>query len=315
MIWRSEWMSLLILKGICVIGIILNLFLMLRKTRKRRTGRAKNKIIGMSGEEQWQEQKLHAIPSAIIGFTACFLDALGIGSFALTSIGFKLTKSVDDVLVPGTLHVGTAIPVCVEAFLFFDTVEMDLLTLALMVAASIAGAALMADIVSTFNRKEARCALFIGLFLLASVTLMKDLGFGPFGALGYATSLRGARLVIAVAGNFILGALMSIGVGLYAPCMALVLALGMDVTRAFPAMMGSYAFLMAFGSSPTFIARGRYDMFASLMLAIFGTAGVCAAYAFVKYLPLGLLTKIIACVVYLTAFLYLRDAVKKGSAA
>ena len=66
---------------------------------------------------------------------------------------------------------------------------------------------------------------------------MKNLGVGPFGTQGEALGLRGIKLVVAVVGNFIFGALMSIGVGLYAPCMAMVLALGMNAGCAFPAMM------------------------------------------------------------------------------
>ena len=108
---------------------------------------------------------------------------------------------------------------------------------------------------------------------------------------------------------------MSIGVGLYAPCMAMVLALGMDAGCAFPAMMGSCAYLMAFGNGPKFIAEGRYDMFASWMQAIFGACGVFVAYLFVESLSLNTLTKVIVVIVYFTAFLYLHNAIKKGSKA
>ena len=41
---------------------------------------------------------------------------------------------------------------------------------------------------------------------------------------------------------------MSLGIGLYAPCMILVSLLGMSPTAAFPIMMGSCAFLMPVGS-------------------------------------------------------------------
>lgn len=308
-------MAMYIMKGLCVIGIILNVVLMLRKNKQLRANPEKDPVLGMTGEEQWQEQKKHAIVTAIIGFVANFLDTLGIGSFAPSSAAFKLAKAVDDVLVPGTLNVGDTVPVCVEAFLFFGFVEMDVLTLVLMLVASVLGSALMAGIVSKFDRKKVRYALFVGLFLLATVVLMKNLNVGPFGTQGTALSLRGVKLVVAVIGNFIFGALMSIGVGLYAPCMAMVLALGMDAGCAFPAMMGSCAYLMAFGNGPKFIAEGRYDMFASLMQAIFGAIGVYVAYAFVKSLPLDVLTKVIVVVVYITAFLYLHDAIKKGSEA
>lgn len=303
------------MKGLCVIGIILNVILMLKKNKEMRANPEKDPVLGMNGEELWQEQKKHIIPTSVTGFVANFLDTLGIGSFAPSSAAFKLTKAVDDVLVPGTLNVGDTVPVCVEAFLFFGFVEMDVMTLVLMLVASVIGSIVMAGIVSKFDRKKVRYALFIGLFILATVVLMKNLNVGPFGTQGTALGLSGIKLVIAVVGNFIFGALMSIGVGLYAPCMAMVLALGMDAGCAFPAMMGSCAYLMAFGNGPKFIKEGRYDMVASLTQAIFGAIGVFVAYAFVKSLPLDVLTKVIVAVVYLTAFLYLRDAIKKGSAA
>ena len=308
-------MAMYIMKGLCVIGIILNVILMLKKNKEMRANPEKDPVLGMNGEELWQEQKKHIIPTSVTGFVANFLDTLGIGSFAPSSAAFKLTKAVDDVLVPGTLNVGDTVPVCVEAFLFFGFVEMDVMTLVLMLVASVIGSIVMAGIVSKFDRKKVRYALFIGLFILATVVLMKNLNVGPFGTQGPALGLSGIKLVIAVVGNFIFGALMSIGVGLYAPCMAMVLALGMDAGCAVPAMMGSCAYLMAFGNGPKFIKEGRYDMVASLTQAIFGAIGVFVAYAFVKSLPLDVLTKVIVAVVYLTAFLYLRDAIKKGSAA
>ena len=308
-------MAMYIMKGLCVIGIVLNVVLMYRKNKQLRANTEKDPVIGLTGEEQWEFGKKHAIITAIIGFVANFLDTLGIGSFAPSSAAFKMTKSVDDVLVPGTLNVGDTVPVCVEAFLFFGFVEMDVLTLVLMLVASVLGSALMANVVSKFDRKKVRYALFVGLFLLATSVLMKVMNWGPFGTVGTAMSLRGIKLVIAVVGNFVFGALMSIGVGLYAPCMAMVLALGMDAGCAFPAMMGSCAYLMAFGNGPTFIAEGRYDMFASWMQAIFGACGVFVAYLFVESLSLNTLTKVIVVIVYFTAFLYLHNAIKKGSKA
>ena len=308
-------MAMYIMKGLCVIGIVLNVVLMYRKNKQLRANTEKDPVIGLTGEEQWEFGKKHAIITAIIGFVANFLDTLGIGSFAPSSAAFKMTKSVDDVLVPGTLNVGDTVPVCVEAFLFFGFVEMDVLTLVLMLVASVLGSALMANVVSKFDRKKVRYALFVGLFLLATSVLMKVMNWGPFGTVGTAMSLRGIKLVIAVVGNFVFGALMSIGVGLYAPCMALVLALGMDAGCAFPAMMGSCAYLMAFGNGPKFIAEGRYDMFASWMQAIFGACGVFVAYLFVESLSLNTLTKVIVVIVYFTAFLYLHNAIKKGSKA
>ena len=308
-------MAMWILKGLSLAGVALCAILMAIKSIQMKKSTEKDEILGMTGEELWAFGKKKAIYTFIVGFVANFLDTLGIGSFAPSSAAFKLGKAVDDTLVPGTLNVGDTIPVCVEAFLFFGFVDMDILTLVLMLVASVLGSILMAGIVSKFDRKKVRYSLFIGLFLLASVVLMRNLGVGPFGTQGTALGLTGAKLVIAVVGNFVLGALMSIGVGLYAPCMAMVLALGMDAGCAFPAMMGSCAFLMAFGNGPKFIKEGRFDPVASWTQAIGGTIGVFVAYLFVKSLPLATLTKVIVVIVYITAFLYLKDAIKKGSAA
>mgnify|MGYP005758936305 FL=1 len=107
---------------------------------------------------------------------------------------------------------------------------------------------------------------------------------------------------------------MSVGVGLYAPCMALCSLLGLNVGAAFPVMMGSCAFLMAFGNGPKFIKEGRYDMAASWMQAFGGAIGVFIAYKFVSSIPLKVLTIIVVCVVYFTAAMFLHDAIKKGSA-
>ena len=312
--WRYVFM-MYVLKGLALAGIVLTVILLLKKTKELKSSTEKDPITGMTGQELWAFGMKHVVVTSIIGFVANFLDTLGIGSFAPSSAAFKMTKSVDDSLVPGTLNVGDTIPVCVEAFLFIGIVEMDILTLVLMLVAAVLGSLVSASIVTKFDRKKVRYTLFVGLFLLATVILMKVFSFGPFGTVGTALGLRGIKLVIAVVLNFVLGALMSIGVGLYAPCMAMVLALGMDAGCAFPAMMGSCAFLMAFGNGPKFIKEAKIDIVATWTQAIAGSVGVFVAYYLVKSLPLETLTKVIVVVVYFTAFLYLKDAIKKGSAA
>lgn len=307
-------MGVYILKGIAAIGIILSCVQMYLKMKEVRANTEPDDIYGLTGEEIWQKQVKHNKWNFMVGVVANFFDTLGIGSFAGSSAAFKFGKSVDDILIPGTLNVGDTVPVCAEAFLFFGFVEMDLLTLVSMIVASVLGANLMAGVVSKFDRKKVRYAMFVGLFILGSVMLCKVLGVGPFGVVGEELGLRGVKLVIIVACNFVLGALMSVGVGLYAPCMALCALMGLNVGCAFPAMMGSCAFLMAFGNGPKFIKEGRYDMAASWMQAIGGVVGVAIAYLFVKSIPLKVLTIIVVCVVYITSFMFLHDAVKKGSA-
>lgn len=258
-------------------------------------------------KEDFSKEKL--VPLGIIGFVTNFLDTLGIGSFATTQAGFKFTKSSPDAVMPGTLNVGDTIPVIVEAVLFFGLIEIAPVTLIGMIAASVLGAVLGASIVSKWSVKYVRIALGCALIILAIVLAGKLLQIGPFGATGTATALHGIKLVIGIVINFILGALMMIGVGLYAPCMALCGALGLNISAAFPIMMGSCAFLMPSGSIK-FIKEGKYDRKASLMLTIFGVLGVFVAYFIIKSLPLTVLTWVVICVMLFTSVMFFKDAAK-----
>ncbi|MBR0374213.1 MAG: sulfite exporter TauE/SafE family protein [Mogibacterium sp.] len=306
----SKWILIII----ALAGLVLNVFLMYRKTKEIRAMSMTE--FGVSGEELWQSQKKHWVVNFIFaGIIANFFDTLGIGSFAPTATYFKIFKSCDDELVPGTLNVGDTVPVCVEAAAFFGLVNMDVLTLVTMIVASIAGAYLSAGIVSRFDRKKVRYSLFVGLLILSIIMFAKWAGIGPFSLAGSEMGLRGIKLIIAIVVNFILGGLMSIGVGLYAPCMALCVILGLDASCAFPAMMGSCAYLMAFGNGPKFIKEGRFDMFACWMMAAGGgLIGVPIAAWIVGSLPIYWLTLMVVIVCFLTSLLYLRDAIKKGSA-
>jgi uncharacterized membrane protein YfcA len=110
-----------------------------------------------------------------------------------------------------------------------------------------------------------------------------------------------------VAVNFILGALMTAGIGLYAPCMALVFALGMSPAVAFPIMMGSCAFLMPMASLK-FIKEGFYNRRASVAIAIAGVVAVLIAAFFIKSLPMDVLRWVVIGVVIYTATVMLRAA-------
>jgi uncharacterized membrane protein YfcA len=131
---------------------------------------------------------------------------------------------------------------------------------------------------------------------------------------GDALGLSGARLAIGLGVNFVLGALMTLGIGLYAPCMILVSLLGMNDVTAFPIMMGSCAFLMP-AASVRFVRSGRYDLRASLGLTIGGTPAAIIAGLWVKSLPLYWVKWLVVFVVLYTAFAMLRSAAKEARRA
>lgn len=251
-----------------------------------------------------------AIPLALIGAVTNFLDTWGIGSFATTQAGFKFTKSSPDETMPGTLNIGDTIPVVTEFVLFLEFVNVEPVTLVGMIAAAVAGAVIGAAIVSKWPVKLVRIALGFALIFLGIVMACRLLSVGPFGLAGEALGLSGVKLVIGIVINFFLGALMTIGVGLYAPCIALVSALGMNVGAAFPIMMGSCAFLMP-SAGIKFVKEGKYDRKASVFLTVFGVIGVAIAYLLLKYaIDMTTLTWIIIAVMLYTSITFFRDAKK-----
>src|SRR5262252_1983559 len=152
-----------------------------------------------------------------IGALTDFFDTLGVGSFAPTTSLFRFLGLVPDRVIPGTLNVGHALPSVAQALIFIAIVEVEPWTLAGMIGASVAGAWWGAGAVAGWDRR--RVQIGMGLALLAAAALMlRQLLAGAPGGAG-TLSLDGTRLAIGLAGNFILGALMMLGVGLYAPCM------------------------------------------------------------------------------------------------
>ncbi len=243
-----------------------------------------------------------------IGFVGNFFDTLGIGSFSLETAMFKFFKQSEDKLIPGTLNVANAIPTIAQAFIFIKIVEVDPLTLLLMIVASGAGAFLGAGVVAKLPETGIRLTMGIGLFVAACFMVSTNMNWIQGG--GEALGLEGKMLAFAVAVNFVLGALMTAGIGLYAPCMALVFALGMSPQVAFPIMMGSCAFLMPVASLK-FIKEGAYNKRASFIIAITGTVAVLIAAYIVESLPMEILRWVVIVVILYTSVVMLRAALKK----
>jgi uncharacterized membrane protein YfcA len=240
-----------------------------------------------------------------VGAITNFFDTLGIGSFATTTAFFRGLKLVPDRVIPGTLNVGHTLPTVVQAFIYTSIIPVDVLTLIGMIAAAILGAWLGAGVVSKWSKQKVQIGMGIALLCAATLFLMTQLQLFPGG--GTDLGVRDLRLVIAIGGNFMLGALMTLGIGLYAPCMILVSLLGMNPTAAFPIMMGSCAFLMPVGSL-RFVREHSYSLRAALGLALGGIPGVLLAAYIVKSLPLTMVRWLVIVVVVYTAITMLHSA-------
>jgi len=242
------------------------------------------------------------------GFLTNFLDTLGIGSFAQQTAIFKFFKLVDDRIIPGTLNVGNTIPTVCQAFIFMTVVHVAPLTLACMAIAAPIGAVLGAGVVAKMPRRKIQLGLGLALLAIALAMLAGLLHWFPKG--GDATGLTGWKLILAGAVSFGLGAIHTIGVGFYAPCMALVYALGMSPKVAFPIMMTSTAMLIS-AASLRFIKEKAHDRKASLALTLFGVVGVLLAAYVVVSLPLTILKWVVLAVILYTAAVMLRSADQK----
>ena len=266
----------------------------------------KNK--GVEGEDS------NPVVGFFIGLVTDFMDTLGIGSFAPTTLLAKVTGFIkNDRLLPGTLNIGHTVPVLIEAFLFIQSVQVDAVTLLSLIAAAVIGALVGGRIVTKLPEKKIQVTMGFALIITAALMFASKMGWlALLGANNTALHLTGIALIVGIVGNFIFGALMMAGVGLYAPCLAMVSLLGMDPKAAFPIMMGSCAALMSIGS-PKFIKEGLYPRKGTIAVAIGGVLGVIIGYQFITSLSLSSLMWLIIVVVIITGLDMLRKGFKKAA--
>ncbi|MFT6797363.1 MAG: putative membrane protein YfcA [Maribacter sp.] len=238
------------------------------------------------------------LKTSIIGFVVNFFDVLGIGAFAPQTALLKFTKQTTDKYIPGTMNVANTLPVLFQALIFITIIEVEPVTLVLMFLSAAMGAVFGAGVVAKMSEKKIRLVMGFALLITAFFMLATSMEWIQGG--GQAIGLTGVKLAIAVIANFGLGALMTAGIGLYAPCMALVFALGMSPEVAFPIMMGSCAFLMP-PASVRFIREKAYNRKAAVAMAIPGIVAVGLAAFVVKSLPLDILRWVVIVVILYTS--------------
>lgn len=244
-----------------------------------------------------------------IGFITDFLDTLGIGSFAPTTILLNWTKTLDDDRqLPGTLNVAHTLPVVLEAFIFTTVIQVDLTTLCCLVLAAVIGSVYGARFVNRLSQQKVQRYMGIALFLTALLMICKQLGWlALLGQGKEATALHGGALLLACLGNALFGALQTLGVGLYAPCMAMISLLGLSPLVSFPIMMLSCAAVLPVAST-SFIKEKNYQPSLALGIMLFGLMGVFVAANIVTHLNLTVLTWVVIIVILYTAFSYLRKS-------
>ncbi len=249
----------------------------------------------LTRRKQWQWPTWY---ESLVGFVTEFFDALGIGSFATTTALYRLKRAVPDEKIPGTLNVGHCLPTFVQAIAFAKAIEVEAATLVLLIGSSVLGAWLGAGVVARMSRRAIQLGMGVALLVAAVLLTLKATGQLPHG--GEALGLSGGELVVGIAATFAFGALMTIGIGAYAPIMIMVALLGMNPTAAWPIMTGACAFLMPV-CGVRFIRADAYAPRAALGLTILGIPGVLAAVYIFEKLPVEYVYWLVVVVVAYTA--------------
>lgn len=240
-----------------------------------------------------------------LGAVTLFFDTLGIGNYAPTTAAFRFMKMVRDEYIPGTLNVGSSIPVALEAFAFVAAIAVDPATLMVLVPIGAVGGYVGARVVSSLPRRPIQLGMGGALLAGSALMVMTNLQWIPGG--GTALGFTGAALAVAAAVNFGLGALNALGVGSYAPSLIVFSLLGMDPRSAFPIMMGSAAYMLPMAGIK-YARTNKYDGQAALGLTLGGIPGVLVAAYVVKSLPLYAIRWLVVVVVLYAGLSLLRTA-------
>lgn len=242
-----------------------------------------------------------------VGFVTIFLDTLGIGCFATITFCYKLRNMVPDELIPGTMNIGVTLAAVAEAYIYL-TVDVEPITLGSLIAAAAIGSWLGAGIVAHWPRRKIQIGMGTVLLLTGAFGLARQLGVIQGG--GEALGVTGVKLAAGIAATFLLGALMTLGIGFFAPCMMVIFLLGMNLKTAFPIMMASTAFVGTVGSIQ-FLRNARYQLGSALGLTIAGIPGVFIAAYIVKEIPLDWLRWMVVLILVYTAIMMLRSAARE----
>ncbi len=239
------------------------------------------------------------IVTPLMGFIANALDTLGLGSFAVLIAGNEHFKFMDENRLAGTLNYHCLLACLAQALIFLQMVEIDLVTLFVLVAGPCVGAYISSLYVSNISRQTVRAIMGCAFLGTGLVVLGSQLHLLPVG--GEAIALSGGKLVVAFIGMVLAGMLPSVGVGFYAPVQAFLFFLGMSPLAAFPIMTTSSTLQQSL-TAATFLRKGEIDLRCAIPMGIAGIFGVFLAAPLVATVDKDTLRWLLATMVFYNAF-------------
>ena len=244
-----------------------------------------------------------------LGAVVNFFDTFGISSFAQTTAWMKFRKMVPDRLIPPTMIAGLTPPAMAESivFLWLLGVRVDPVLLFGAAMATFVGGIVGAPLVVRSKAWIVQMTVAIGLLVAGTANVLGIIGQLPVG--GTASGLPMGLTIIAMAVSFLLGLLANFGVGNYAPSLVMFSLMGMDPHYCIP-IMPSGASLMGAGSSMRFIKVPEIDLRIVVGLTLGGIPAVLVAALIVKQMDVDVLRYLITVVVFYTAIVMGRAAIK-----
>lgn len=243
-----------------------------------------------------------------IGYVTDLLDTLGIGTFATTTTMFKWTRLVeDDRKIPATMTTAHIIPVLVEALLFITIVEVDLVTLIAMAVAAFSGAFVGAKVTHSWDTAKVQRILGILLLIAACFMVYRMLTNPGADLSNEVRGLSGWKLLLGVVFDFVVGMLMSMGLGNYAPELIFFSLMGISPAIALPVMMLNAAMIMLAGARQ-FIQSGRVNWPGVPGIIVGGTLGVLTAAFFLSNLDVNNLKVLVIFIAAYTGITLLRSS-------
>lgn len=243
----------------------------------------------------------------IIGFITNFFDFFGIGSYAPQTLFLK--KDIDQIhLIPGTMTVANYLPIVIEAFIMITIINVDVITLITLPTMAALGSYFSVKLIKHENSALIYRVLIGALSAAGILLLLNAFNIYPFNNIP--TDLNGLatvplKFILACFAFFLLGALQTFGLGIYAPGFAVLGLLGVSYTAILPINMLS-SVLLTTSNSVDFIKNQKFVKQYVTIIGISGILGVLFASYLTTIIDINNFISIfqilVAIVVFFTAF-------------
>ena len=246
-----------------------------------------------------------ALATAFIQFLATF----GVSDFNVSIPIYRAARWVDDRRLPGTLMTATVVPGAIISILYISGSLVELPTLVCCIAAQSIGSLVGGRLVSSLPAKVVRIAMAVLLLASTAVLLLKIvLGDASGGSL---SGFPAATLLWLGPVYFCLGIINTLGFGVKAISMALLLTLGLSASYVLPVTLSGCCVGSCCGAIQ-FIRSDCYQRKITLVSSIAGTAGVVIGASLVQSMSTDVLQRIMVVVMLYTAVTMLRPVKKKA---